>query len=138
MWFSYFFWQLGVGGPEKWIRNVHVQKSRTRKIKETWKIFSSRVWIFKIYVLLELPSTSLSPFENEKAKISCNDPSFVSLSLLQGENQASEHLQKVFSIIDKKTCKLLRNRTECSKLFLCSKLTLRDILLIHVDTFQLW
>ena len=33
LWFSYSFWQKG--GPEK--RTGNVQKSRTRKVKETWK-----------------------------------------------------------------------------------------------------
>ena len=37
LWFSYSFRQLGVGGPEKRTRSV--QKSRTRKVKETWKIY---------------------------------------------------------------------------------------------------
>ena len=36
LWFSYSFWQLGVGGPEKRTRNV--QKSRTRKIKIDMKM----------------------------------------------------------------------------------------------------
>ena len=42
LWFSYSFWQLGVGGPEKRTRNV--QKSRTRKVKETWKIIYLSLW----------------------------------------------------------------------------------------------
>ena len=41
LWFSYSFWQLGVGGPEKWTRND--QKSRTRKVKETWKYTNFRL-----------------------------------------------------------------------------------------------